>query len=146
MNHVSLRASPGGSTAFSRNWLSLCVFVKQPSFSACPAAGNRNTSVSMSSRPKLALFHLRRVQPERSRLDFHHIPHHQPLEVRQRLALQPRIRRAHPGILPHHKKAFDVSFGHLHPVADMRMVAGYPRQPVEAVIVFLSCVFAVICL
>ncbi len=49
MNHSSERASPGGSSALSRNWTRRWVFVKQPSFSTCAAAGIRNTSVSMSS-------------------------------------------------------------------------------------------------
>ena len=48
MNHSSERASPGGSSALSRHCTRRCVLVKQPSFSACEAAGNRNTSVWMS--------------------------------------------------------------------------------------------------
>ena len=49
MNHSSERASPGGSSALSRNWTRRWVFVKQPSFSTWAAAGIRNTSVWMSS-------------------------------------------------------------------------------------------------
>ena len=49
MNQFSLRQSPGGSTAFSRHWSNLCVLVNVPSFSACPAAGNKKTSVGISS-------------------------------------------------------------------------------------------------
>ena len=49
MNQFSLRASPGGSTAFCRHCNSLCVFVNVPAFSACPAAGKRKTSVPISS-------------------------------------------------------------------------------------------------
>jgi hypothetical protein len=49
MNHNSLRASPGGSSALSRHCTSRSVFVNEPSFSTCAAAGMRKTSVSMSS-------------------------------------------------------------------------------------------------
>src|SRR5438270_5797930 len=49
MNQVSLRASPGGSTAFWCHCRRRCVLVKHPSFSACPAAGRRKTSVPISS-------------------------------------------------------------------------------------------------
>jgi hypothetical protein len=49
MNHSSLRASPGGSSALSRHCTSRWVFVKVPSFSMWLAHGMRNTSVSMSS-------------------------------------------------------------------------------------------------
>src|SRR4051812_23641303 len=47
-NHASLRQSPGGPPAFCRHCPSRCVLVKQPSFSTCPAAGIRKTSVLMS--------------------------------------------------------------------------------------------------
>jgi hypothetical protein len=50
MNQVSLRASPGGATAFSCHCKSRCVLVKQPSFSAWPAVGRKNTSVESLSR------------------------------------------------------------------------------------------------
>ena len=49
MNHSSLRASPGGSSALSRHCTRRCVFVNVPSFSRCDAAGMRNTSVAHSS-------------------------------------------------------------------------------------------------
>jgi hypothetical protein len=47
MNQLSLRASPGGSTAFSCHCSSRMVLVKVPSFSADAAAGMRITSVPM---------------------------------------------------------------------------------------------------
>ncbi len=49
MNHRSLRASPGGSTAWWCHCSSRWVLVKLPSFSVCAAAGRKNTSVRMSS-------------------------------------------------------------------------------------------------
>ena len=49
MNHSSLRASPGGSSALSRHCTRRWVLVKVPSFSMCVAAGIRKTSVAMSS-------------------------------------------------------------------------------------------------
>src|SRR5579864_2981171 len=49
MNQVSLRASPGGSTALLCHCNMRCVLVKVPSFSPCPAAGKRNTSVPIFS-------------------------------------------------------------------------------------------------
>ena len=65
----SLRASPGGSTAFSRHCSSRCVFVNVPSFSAWPAAGKRKTSVSMSLGSQLAALALpaSRARTSRSR-------------------------------------------------------------------------------
>src|SRR6266511_6496040 len=49
MNHRSLRQSPGGSTAFQCHCTSRWVFVNDPSFSVCAAAGKKKTSVAMSS-------------------------------------------------------------------------------------------------
>ena len=49
MNHRSLRASPGGSTALWCHCSIRWVLVKLPSFSVCAAAGMKNTSVPMSS-------------------------------------------------------------------------------------------------
>ena len=49
MNHSSERASPGGSSAWSRHCTSRWVLVKVPAFSTCAAAGIRKTSVPMSS-------------------------------------------------------------------------------------------------
>ena len=49
MNQRSLRASPGGSRALSRHWTIRWVWVNDPAFSTCAAAGMRKTSVSMSS-------------------------------------------------------------------------------------------------
>ena len=49
MNQVSLRASPGGSTAMFLYCSSRCVLVNVPSFSAVPAAGNKKISVAMFS-------------------------------------------------------------------------------------------------
>ena len=49
MNQVSLRESPGASTALLRYCRRRCVLVKVPLFSAVPAAGNTNTSVAIFS-------------------------------------------------------------------------------------------------
>ncbi len=49
MNQFSLRASSGGGTALFRHCNNRCVFVNVPAFSACPAAGIKNTSVPISA-------------------------------------------------------------------------------------------------
>ena len=49
MKCSSLRASPGGGMARWCHWSIRWVWVKEPSFSVCAAAGNMKTSVRMSS-------------------------------------------------------------------------------------------------
>ena len=68
MNHRSERQSPGGSTAFSRHCSSRWVFVNEPSFSVCAAAGRKKTSVPMSS-VRARRTRSPGVVPERRRLD-----------------------------------------------------------------------------
>jgi hypothetical protein len=48
-NQSSERASPFGSTALKCHWSRRCVFVNEPSFSTCAAAGRRKISVRQSS-------------------------------------------------------------------------------------------------
>ena len=86
---------------------------------------------------QLARRDLRRVEPERRRLDLHHVAHDQPLQFRERAPLEPRVRRADRRVLAHHEQPFQFSIGHVQPVAEVRMVAGDPRQPAEAEVVLL---------
>ena len=92
MNQVSLRASPGGSTAFSCHWSRRCVFVKQPSFSAWPAAGSRKTSVAISSVRSSPRSTSGESYQKDGGLHFDHVADDQPFELGQRLALEPRVR------------------------------------------------------
>ena len=136
MNQFSLRQSPGGSTAFSRHCSSRCVLVKVPSFSACPAAGNRNTSVGISSVLSSPRCHFGRFVPERGGFGFHHVADDEPFQFAERAALHSGIRPGDGGILAHDKQAVHLSVQHVEPIAVVRVVAGNARQPIETKIVF----------
>ena len=146
MNQVSLRASPGGSTAFSRNCSSRCVLVNVPSFSAVPAAGKRKTSVPIVSGESSPRLDFRRGIPERCGLGLHHVAHHQPFQFGEGFALQAAIRCAYSRILAHHKQSFHLPVGHVEPISEVRMIARYSRQPVESPVIFFGGCIAVISL
>ena len=59
------------------------------------------------SGPELAALDFRRIQPERRRLGLDHVTHDQPLEVGERAAFEPRVRRADGRVLSHHEQALD---------------------------------------
>ena len=86
------------------------MLVNDPSFSACAAAGRRNTSVRC---PRSALAgSISGASPERRRLDLDQVAHHQPVELRQRLAVQLGVRRADGRVLAHDEVALDLAVGH----------------------------------
>ena len=84
------------------------MFVKQPSFSACAAAGRKKTSVPIRRGGQLAARDFRRIHPERRRLSLHHIAHDEPFQVRKRSTFKTRIGRTDRGVLSHHEQAFDL--------------------------------------
>ena len=139
MNQVSLRQSSGGSTAFSWNCNRRCVLVKEPAFSAWPAAGKKKISVAIfsgSSSPRWTSgesFQNAAVSVStKSRTTSH---------FRFARADRCNLPFAAPtaGILPHHEEAFQFAVGHVEPVAVFRMVAGNARQKVKAKFVFGGC-------
>ena len=139
MNHVSLRQSSGGSTAFSWNCSSRCVLVNDPAFSADPLRAGRRFLSAIFSGIKFAALDFRRILPECGCFRLNKVADHKPFQVGQRGPLQPSVRCPHGGILSHHKETFQFAIGHVEPIAVFRMVAGYARQEVEAKFVFGSC-------
>ncbi len=130
------------------------MFVKQPSFSACPAAGKKKTSVAIASVLQLAALDFRRIQPERRRLGFDHVAHDQPIEVGEGAAFEPRVGRADGRILSHHEQALEairasiarvrrLAVGHVEPVAEVRVIPADAGQPAEAELVLWRRVVAV---
>src|SRR3954447_20943669 len=83
---------------------------------------------------QLAALDLRRVVPEAGRLDLDEVAHDEPIEVGQGAALEPRVGCADGRVLAEHEEPFDPSVGHLEPVALVRMIAAYARQPVESIV------------
>ena len=115
MNQVSLRASPGGSTAFSRNCSSRCVLVNVPSFSAVPAAGKRNTSVAIFSDTVRRALHFRRIAYQNEAVSVStmsrttsHFSFDESIAFADAHSEAPTA-----GILPHHKQAFHLPVLHV---------------------------------
>ena len=144
MNHASDRASPGGSTAFSRHCKRRCVLRER----ACPFRRDRPPEKrklpSRSPPSSIRRARSRANPPECSRLDFDHVANDQPFEFRERRSLEPRVCRGDRRILAHHEHAFHFSVGHVVEVFEERMVPGDLRDPVVAEVVFGRCVLAVV--
>ena len=97
-------------------------------------------------RRQFAALHLRRIEPEGSGFNLHHVSDYQPLQLRQRAALQPSVRSAHRRVLSHDEQPFHLAVGHVEPIPEMRVVAGNTWQPVKPKIVFPGSGFAVVSL
>ena len=88
MNHASDRASPGGSTAFSRHCSMRCVLCERAFLFGVTRRWKKKTSVSISS-----VFNSSRSISGESRqnvagFDFDHLANDQPFQFRQRRSLR----------------------------------------------------------
>ena len=97
-------------------------------------------------RTELAAHDFRRVEPERRCLGLHHVADDEPLQFAKGRAFELRVRGADRRILSHDEQPFELSVGHVQPIAEMGMVAGELRQPSESEIIFLRCRVAVVSL
>ena len=95
-------------------------------------------------RLQLPGFDLRRVVPERRRLDLRQVAHDEPVELRECKAVELRVRRADGRVLAEDDVALRLAVEHVEHRAVRRMVARDPRQVVEEVVVVLRRVLAVI--
>ena len=132
MNHVSLRQSSGGSTAFSWNCNRRCVLVKRSVLFRVSGRGKKEDFRCDLSGIKLAALDFRRIFPECGRFRFHKVANDKPLQVGQRGTLQSSVRRADRRILSHDKETFQFAIGHIEPVTVFRMVAGDARQKLKS--------------
>ena len=130
--------------ACSRHCSSRCVFVNVPAFSTCDAAGKRKTSVSISS-VRNSPFAISGESSQnvavsistRSRTTSHF---NFDSAFRSSRAFGAPTR----GVLAHHEQTFEFAVGHVQPVAEVRMVAGQPRQPLKSEVVRLRRRIAVV--
>ena len=136
MNHRSERQSPCGSTALWCHCSKRCVFVNDPSFSVCAAAGSRNTSVAMSCGAQLAGFDLGRVAPKRGALDLLEVTHDQPVELGHREPVELGVRGPDRRVLPQQEEAVHLAVAHVEHRRIGGVVAVDARKPVEAEPVF----------
>ncbi len=87
-------------------------------------------------RGQFAALDFRRVVPERSGFDFHHVAHDEPFQFGQGLPFQTRMLSADRRVLPHDKQPVDFAVRHFAEIGEVRMIARDARQPAEAPVVF----------
>ena len=97
-------------------------------------------------RLQFAALDLGRIVPKIRGLNFDHIAHDQPFQFRERLPLEPRIRRPDSGVLTHQKHAIHFFVEHGVEKFEEGMVASEFRKPTVAEPVFRGRALSVICL
>ena len=113
------------------------MFVNEPSFSRCVAAGRKKTSVPISSVLRLAGLDLGAVVPEGRGLDLDEVAHDEPVELREPESLRAAVRRADRRVLAGDDVALHLPVEHLLHGPVVRVVVVDARQPVEAELVLL---------
>ena len=144
MNHVSLRASPGGETAFLAPLEQALGVGEGPLFFDVRGGGHEEDFRGDVLGLHLAALDLGRGVPEARGFDFHEVAHDQPLDPGQRLTLEPGVLAADRRVLAHDEVTLHAVVGHLHDEREMGMVAGELGQPVVAEVVFFRRALAVV--